>query len=139
MKPGEVRRTDSPEQQRALGAALADLPPGSLLFLEGELGSGKTTLTQGLAAALGFRGQVNSPTYALMQLYPGAEGQLLHADAYRVRHPDELYSMDFERLIEESRLSVVEWGQLFYADFPQAALLRLSHAGSGGRLIARVR
>lgn len=109
-----------------------------MLFLEGELGSGKTTLTQGLAAALGFGGQVNSPTYALMQLYPGAGGQLLHVDAYRVRHPEELYSMDFERLVRESRLSVVEWGQLFYQDFPQAWLLRLTYDGNG-RTVTRVR
>ncbi len=143
MQLGETRRADSPEAQRQLGAELAlSLPPGGVLFLEGELGSGKTTLTQGLAAALGVEGQVSSPTYALMQLYPAAGGQLLHVDAYRVRRADELYSMDFEQLVRDSRLSVVEWGQLFYADFPEAWLLRLTYAGApagDGRLITRVR
>jgi tRNA threonylcarbamoyladenosine biosynthesis protein TsaE len=129
------------DEQRAFGAALAPLlPVGGVLFLEGELGSGKTTLTQGLAAALGFGGRVNSPTYALMHDYPAAQGRLLHVDAYRLRHPQELYEMDFERLVQESRLSVVEWGQAFYADFPDAWVLRLGHgADTESRTLERLR
>ncbi len=103
------------------------LPPGSLMFLEGELGAGKTTLAQGLAVGLGFAGLVSSPTYALMQEYPTPQGTLLHADAYRTRHAQELYEMDLERLISEARLSVIEWGEAFYEEFPAAILLRLSH------------
>ena len=116
------------DEQRELGRRLAGLmPPGSLMFLEGELGAGKTTLAQGLAVGLGFAGLVSSPTYALMQEYPTPQGTLLHADAYRTRHVQELYEMDLERLISEARLSLIEWGGAFYDDFPAAILLRLSH------------
>ncbi|WP_424951469.1 tRNA (adenosine(37)-N6)-threonylcarbamoyltransferase complex ATPase subunit type 1 TsaE [Deinococcus sp.] len=116
------------EEQRALGRRLAtSLPPGTLLFLEGELGAGKTTFSQGLAAGLGFTGLVSSPTYALMQEYPTPQGLLLHVDAYRVRHPQELYEMDFERLVSEARLSLIEWGEGFYDDFPAVPVLRLEH------------
>lgn len=116
------------DEQRELGRRLAGLmPPGSLMFLEGELGAGKTTLAQGLAVGLGFAGLVSSPTYALMQEYPTPQGTLLHADAYRTRHVQELYEMDLERLISEARLSLIEWGEAFYDDFPAAILLRLSH------------
>lgn len=134
----------SEEAQREFGASLAALPMGQVLFLEGELGAGKTTLSQGLLLALGFTGLVSSPTYALMQLYPTPQGQVLHVDAYRVRHPQELWEMDLERLVAESRLSILEWGEPFYSDFPAAQCLRLEHLegeglGDIGRRITRLR
>lgn len=123
----QTRLLRGAEEQRAAGASFAALPAGSLLFLEGELGAGKTTLTQGLLAALGFEGAVTSPTYALMQLYPTPAGQVLHVDAYRVRDPNELYEMDLDELIAGSRLSIVEWGERFYEDYPDAPIYRLEH------------
>ncbi|ADV66310.1 tRNA (adenosine(37)-N6)-threonylcarbamoyltransferase complex ATPase subunit type 1 TsaE [Deinococcus maricopensis] len=140
MEPGDTRTMEGDAEQRALGARLASrLPPGGVLFLEGDLGAGKTTLTQGLVAALGFTGAVNSPTYALMHEYPTPQGRVLHVDAYRVRHPQELFEMDLERLVEESRLTVIEWGQSLYDEFPDAALLRLAHTGGEARTVTRVR
>jgi tRNA threonylcarbamoyladenosine biosynthesis protein TsaE len=130
------------DEQRALGRTLApSLPTGTLVFLEGELGVGKTTFAQGLAQGLGFTGLVSSPTYALMQEYPTPAGLLLHVDAYRIRHPQELYEMDLERLISQARLSLIEWGEAFYQDFPAATLLRLSHVEGqpGLREMLRVR
>ncbi len=125
---GAVLLLKGEHEQRELGRRLAPLlPAGAVIFLEGELGAGKTTFSQGLAQGLGFGGLVSSPTYALMQEYPVPEGTLLHVDAYRVRHPQELYEMDLERLAESARLSLIEWGEAFYDDFPAAALLRLEH------------
>lgn len=139
VQPGQSFDLDSDAAQRVFGASLLPgLPVGAVLFLEGELGAGKTTLTQGLIAALGFGGLVSSPTYALMQLYPTPQGQVLHVDAYRVRRPQELYEMDLERLTDEARLSVIEWGEAFYADFPDAWVLRLEHLDGGvGRRVTR--
>ncbi|WP_102126128.1 tRNA (adenosine(37)-N6)-threonylcarbamoyltransferase complex ATPase subunit type 1 TsaE [Deinococcus planocerae] len=128
LRPGEVRLLRGADEQRALGAALARaLPPGAVLFLEGELGAGKTTLTGGLVSALGFADPVTSPTYALMHPYPTPGGRVLHVDAYRVRDPGELYEMDLEDLIAGSVLSVIEWGEGLYADYPDAPVLRLEH------------
>ncbi len=136
MKPGESRLLAGEAEQRAFGAALAPLlPSGSVLFLDGELGAGKTTLTQGLVAALGFTGAVTSPTYALMQEYPTPAGRVLHVDAYRVRHAAELLDMDLEDLVTGSRLSVIEWGALYYDDFPGAWRLQLEHVPQGRRVI----
>ncbi|THF85215.1 tRNA (adenosine(37)-N6)-threonylcarbamoyltransferase complex ATPase subunit type 1 TsaE [Deinococcus sp. KSM4-11] len=138
----EVRVLAGEDAQRALGAALATaLPPGALLFLDGELGAGKTTLTQGLVAALGFTDTVTSPTYALMHVYPTPAGNVLHVDAYRVRDAAELYEMDLDALVEGSRLSVIEWGETLYADWPDAPILHLEHVdGEGGeRRITRRR
>ena len=125
---GQTRMLRGVPEQQALGAALAAaLPPGAVLFLEGELGAGKTTLSQGLVGALGFTEAVTSPTYALMNAYPTPAGRVLHVDAYRVRDVQELYEMDLEYLIAGSRLSLIEWGEGLYADYPDAPVLRLEH------------
>ncbi|GGI83963.1 tRNA (adenosine(37)-N6)-threonylcarbamoyltransferase complex ATPase subunit type 1 TsaE [Deinococcus wulumuqiensis] len=135
LAAGETRLLRGVQEQRALGAALAQaLAPGSLLFLEGELGAGKTTLTQGLLAALGFGGHVTSPTYALMQVYPVPAGQVLHVDAYRVRDVSELYEMDLDELVAGSRLSVIEWGERLYGDYPEAPIYLLEHVGGDPEL-----
>ncbi|MDV6373056.1 tRNA (adenosine(37)-N6)-threonylcarbamoyltransferase complex ATPase subunit type 1 TsaE [Deinococcus arenicola] len=127
-----------PAEQQAFGAALLpSLPPASVLFLEGELGAGKTTLTGGLIGALGFVGAVTSPTYALIHAYPTPAGRALHVDAYRVRGVQELYDMDLEDLIAGSRLSVLEWGEKLYGDYPAAMILRLEHL-DGGEDVRRV-
>ncbi|ULH16892.1 tRNA (adenosine(37)-N6)-threonylcarbamoyltransferase complex ATPase subunit type 1 TsaE [Deinococcus sp. KNUC1210] len=130
------------EEQQALGQRLATLlPRGTLLFLEGDLGAGKTTLVQGLLRGLEFDGQVSSPTYALMHDYPTPYGRVLHVDAYRVRHAQELFEMELERLTEEAYLSVIEWGELLYNEFPAAPILHLAHLDGqpGTRQIERRR
>ncbi|GHF59291.1 tRNA threonylcarbamoyladenosine biosynthesis protein TsaE [Deinococcus metalli] len=142
LAPGEVRTLVGDGAQRDLGAALAAaLPAGGVLFLEGELGAGKTTLTQGLVAALGFTDTVTSPTYALMHVYPTPGGGVLHVDAYRVRDVAELFEMDLEALVEGSRVSVIEWGEGLYAEWPDAPVLRLEHVDTSGdeRRITRLR
>lgn len=128
LQPGQSRLLRGAGEQRRFGAALAPaLPPGTALFLEGELGAGKTTLTAGLVGALGFADAVTSPTYALIHAYPTPAGRVLHVDAYRVRDAQELYELDLEDLIAGSRLSVIEWGERLYADYPDAPILRLEH------------
>lgn len=125
---GQSRLLRGSDEQRRFGAALAAaLPPAAVLFLEGELGAGKTTLTAGLIGALGFTAAVTSPTYALIHAYPTPAGRALHVDAYRVRDVQELYELDLEDLIAGSRLSVIEWGERLHADYPDAPILRLEH------------
>ncbi|CAM4031522.1 tRNA (adenosine(37)-N6)-threonylcarbamoyltransferase complex ATPase subunit type 1 TsaE [Deinococcus frigens] len=128
LETGQSRLLRGPGEQRDFGAALTPtLPPAAVLFLEGELGAGKTTLTGGLIGALGFTQAVTSPSYALIQVYPTPAGRALHVDAYRVRSVQELYELDLEDLIAGSRLSVIEWGEGLYADYPDAPILRLEH------------
>ena len=111
-----------------------------MLFLEGELGAGKTSLTQGLVGAHGFTEPVTSPTYALMNVYPAPGGQVLHVDAYRVRDVQELFEMDLEELVRGSRVSVIEWGEGLYAEYPGAPILRLEHQPDPEtRLVTRLR
>jgi tRNA threonylcarbamoyladenosine biosynthesis protein TsaE len=100
------------EATAALGAALAHvLRAGDLVILTGDLGAGKTTLTQGLGRALGVRGQVASPTFVIAREHaPLADGPgLVHVDAYRLGGLTELDALDLDSSLEDS-ITVVEWG-----------------------------
>ncbi|MFZ7087396.1 tRNA (adenosine(37)-N6)-threonylcarbamoyltransferase complex ATPase subunit type 1 TsaE [Curtobacterium sp. RRHDQ10] len=94
----------------ALGARLAAvLRAGDLVVLTGPLGAGKTTMTRGLGAALGARGQVSSPTFVLARTHPTTAGpDLVHVDAYRLSDPLELDDLDLDW---DGAIVVVEWGR----------------------------
>lgn len=98
---------------RALGARLAEhLRPGDLLVLSGPLGAGKTSLTQGIGAALGVRGAVTSPTFVLARTHRGPV-PLVHVDAYRLRTSGGALDLDDLDLDDElpHSVTVVEWGE----------------------------
>ncbi|WP_337845641.1 tRNA (adenosine(37)-N6)-threonylcarbamoyltransferase complex ATPase subunit type 1 TsaE [Thermus sp.] len=99
------------EDTQALAQALLPLLPfGAVVALKGPLGAGKTTLVRFLAEALGFRGRVTSPTYTLIHHYPTPEGEVVHADLYRLREPKTLFPL-LEAAREGARLVLVEWGK----------------------------
>ncbi|MGN8246938.1 tRNA (adenosine(37)-N6)-threonylcarbamoyltransferase complex ATPase subunit type 1 TsaE [Cellulomonas soli] len=112
-----VRLSDA-EATRAYGRALAQmLRAGDLVVLTGDLGAGKTTLTQGLGEGLHVRGQVASPTFIIAREHPplpradGTRGPaLVHVDAYRLGSLDEVDALDLDSSLEES-VTVVEWGE----------------------------
>lgn len=93
----------------ALGAELGDtLLSGSVIWLEGPLGAGKTTLVRSIAAGRGIAGEATSPTYALVHHYEGRRGAIYHLDCYRLRHPDEAADLDWETLLAADLL-LIEW------------------------------
>ncbi len=99
------------QDMRLLGVRLAGLVrAGDLLLLTGDLGAGKTTLTQGIAAGLGTPGPVLSPTFVVARLHRGGRLPLLHVDAYRLADLSEVDDLDLDADIAES-LTVVEWGE----------------------------
>lgn len=101
------------EQMQAFGARLAQLlQPGDLVLLSGELGAGKTTLTQGIADGLGVRGPITSPTFVIARVHPSLRGgpDLVHVDAYRLHSLDEVDDLDLDAALDES-VTVVEWGR----------------------------
>lgn len=101
---------DGTDAMGELGARLAAvLRAGDLVVLTGPLGAGKTTLTRGLGAALGARGQVSSPTFVLARTHPTTAGpDLVHVDAYRLSDPVELDDLDLDW---DASIVVVEWGR----------------------------
>lgn len=100
------------EHTRAFGRELAGvLRAGDLVLLVGELGAGKTTLTQGLGEGLGVRGPVASPTFVISRVHPSLVGgpALVHVDAYRLGDDAELDDIDLDADMAGA-VTVVEWG-----------------------------
>jgi tRNA threonylcarbamoyladenosine biosynthesis protein TsaE len=102
----------SPDEMHDFAGRLAPLlRAGDLLILTGELGAGKTTLVQGLAAAMGVRGPITSPTFVLSRIHPSLRGgpDLVHVDAYRLSSAAEIDDLDLDATVPNS-VTVVEWG-----------------------------
>lgn len=98
---------------RDLGARVASvLRAGDLVLLTGDLGAGKTTLTQGIGAGLRVRGDIASPTFVIARSHPSLVGgpTLVHADAYRLGGIEELDDLDLDTGLDEA-VTVVEWGE----------------------------
>ena len=98
----------------ALGAALARaLAPGLTIYLHGDLGAGKTTLTRALLHAAGYVGHVKSPTYTLAEPYTvtiaGRALTVVHFDLYRMAGPEEFLDAGFREEFNETQVCIVEW------------------------------
>ncbi|HEX4046202.1 MAG TPA: tRNA (adenosine(37)-N6)-threonylcarbamoyltransferase complex ATPase subunit type 1 TsaE [Elusimicrobiota bacterium] len=117
-----------------LGEVLGrSLRAGDLVLLYGELGAGKTTLVRGMARAVGFRGRVSSPTFALAHVYRGKRLTLHHLDLYRLKE-GETDELGLDELLNDPRGAVVvEWPQA--ARWPRRRVeVRLAHARGGRRI-----
>jgi tRNA threonylcarbamoyladenosine biosynthesis protein TsaE len=102
--------TAAPEATEEAAARLArHLRRGDLLLLEGEMGAGKTTFVRGLASGLGVAGDVMSPTFQLVRVYPGPV-QLAHVDLYRLADAAEVADLGLDELLDDGAV-VVEWGE----------------------------
>ena len=112
------------EDTQAFGARLGRLlRAGDLIVLTGDLGAGKTTLTQGIAEGLGVRGPVTSPTFVIARVHPSLVGgpPLVHVDAYRLGGSLELDDLDLGASVDESG-TVVEWGHGLAEDLSEDRL-----------------
>jgi tRNA threonylcarbamoyladenosine biosynthesis protein TsaE len=103
-------RLDDEAATLTLGARLAGaLAPGLRIWLEGELGSGKTTLVRGVLRALGHAGTVKSPTYPLLESYVVSRITLYHFDFYRLASPDEVLDAGLDEYFSGTGVCLVEW------------------------------
>ena len=114
----------SAEQTRRLGMRLgALLREGDVICLVGDLGSGKTTLVQGIASGWGSLDLVTSPTFVLVNVYSGPDAaRLYHLDAYRLSTAREAEDLDLEPMLETGLL-VVEWAERIQEALPSEHLL----------------
>lgn len=123
----------SASETEALGARLARAQPlgaaFTVIYLSGELGTGKTTLVRGFLEAHGYSGPVRSPTYTLIELYPLSGRVFLHADLYRLAEPSELESTGIRDYASGGHVWLIEWPERGQGYLPSADLvLELSFA-----------
>ncbi len=104
--------TKSPEQTEMLGKKLAAfLRPGDVIAYYGDLGAGKTAFTRGLAAGLGIREAVTSPTYTIVNEYLSGRMPLFHFDMYRLSSSEELFDIGWEDYLARGGVCAVEWSE----------------------------
>ncbi|HEY6661423.1 MAG TPA: tRNA (adenosine(37)-N6)-threonylcarbamoyltransferase complex ATPase subunit type 1 TsaE [Sphingomicrobium sp.] len=123
------------EATAALGAALArSARPGDVITLSGPLGVGKTALARGFIAALGYRGEVPSPSFAIVQPYEELDPPVWHVDLYRIEQPSEIAELGLDSAYDAVLL--VEWPERAGEDaWPEALVLSLEFGPDGDRIL----
>jgi len=104
---------------KKLGATLS---PGSVVALYGDLGTGKTAFTRGLAAGLGITNNVSSPTFTIVNEYQG-DIPLFHFDMYRLENENELFDIGWDDYLERSGVCAVEWSEKVPGAFPPDTII----------------
>ena len=113
---------NSAQQMQDLGRVIAQTAKAhDLLLLNGDLGAGKTTLTQGIGRALGIKRPVKSPTFTIVREYPEARLPLYHMDFYRLED-DDLSSIDLNAYLAEPGIVVIEWPEIVQEQLPETFL-----------------
>ena len=118
--------TETVSEGEKLGRTLS---PGAVVALYGELGTGKTAFTRGLAAGLGISMNVSSPTFTIVNEYPG-KTPLFHFDMYRLESEDELIEIGWDDYLERGGVCAVEWSEKVPGAFlPDAVVVKLENLG----------
>lgn len=126
----------SEQEQEQIGSTLAgQLPASCLIFLEGDLGTGKTTFARGVLRGLGYAGAVKSPTYTLIEPYEINGRWCYHLDLYRLADPDELEFLGIRDLLQGDALLLVEWPEQGGDALPTPDLLVAISYTEAGRLL----
>ncbi len=115
--------TKTPQELEYLGSRMAELmEPGDFIALDGDLGAGKTLMTQGMAKGLGVNEEIVSPTFTIIHEYETGRLPLYHMDVYRLKHPDEMYDLGYEEYFYGEGVTVVEWAKIIEPLLPDEHL-----------------
>ena len=106
---GDVAFPNEHDLEHFANKFACNIPRPLVIWLEGDLGAGKTAFARALIHALGYHGRVKSPTYGLLEHYPLESSQVLHMDLYRISDPGELEFMGIEDLLDDTTIMLVEW------------------------------
>lgn len=131
--------TRSPEETADAGRLIGSLARADdVIALAGDLGAGKTCLTQGIARGMGIVEHVPSPTFNILLVHPG-ERTLYHVDLYRLERPDQLEDIDLYATAESGGVTVIEWADRFPDEMPPQRLdVTLTACGPEERTITLV-
>ena len=107
-----VFRSDSPLDTKRLGKELGEtLTAGDIVLLDGDLGTGKTVFTSGIAEALGCSDYITSPTYNIVNEHRGLTFDLFHIDVYRLDDPEEIIELGLRDYLNRMGIVVIEWAE----------------------------
>ena len=129
-----LSEAETEELGRSLGAGFGG---GELVLLVGDLGLGKTVLARGIALGLGLpAGDVNSPSFTLIQEYNGGRLPMVHVDLYRLDGPEDVATLGLDEILASGAVVVVEWGEKLPAYLRRGGLrVRFRDVGEGSRRI----
>jgi tRNA threonylcarbamoyladenosine biosynthesis protein TsaE len=126
---------NTPEATEHAGIELAKkIHAPAIIFLEGQLGAGKTTFVRGLMRGFGYTGAVKSPTFTLIETYSLPDKEILHADLYRLKEPSELEAMGFRDYFTDNSIVLIEWASHAEKILPKPSLrcmLSIPENGNG--------
>lgn len=123
------------EAMRRLGQVIGETAlVGHVFAMDGDLGAGKTTLTQGIAKGLNIKEQVSSPTFTIMQVYDSGRLPLMHMDAYRIESLQELDDLGYEEYFYSEYVVAVEWAEKVREIVPGEAIhLQIAYSDEAGK------
>lgn len=127
---------NTPEEMEALGASLVkSLKTPAVVYLRGELGTGKTTLVRGALRALGYQGLVKSPTFTIVESYHVDQLDIHHFDLYRITAPEELELIGIRDYFNAPSLVFFEWPDQGLGLIPSPTMeVQIAHAGDTRRV-----
>jgi len=135
--PGEEIISESSEATQEIGSDLArKIQVPGIVLLRGDLGTGKTTLTRGIARGLGLSDPtlVNSPSFTLVNIYQGA-CPIYHVDLYRLKNARDLYSIGLDDFLGKDGVTIVEWSERLIYPLKQAIEIEIKDAGGDRRIL----
>ena len=128
-----------PEEMEELGRLLGEhCPAGQRIYLEGDLGAGKTTLVRGFLRGRGYQGKVKSPTYTLVEPYELGSTAIFHFDLYRMEDEEELIHIGFQDYLQDSSIILLEWPEKAASLLQEPDLLVQIDIRSQGRNLSLV-
>ena len=126
---------NSPEETTALGRRIGEVVrAGDLIALNGDLGAGKTALSQGVGRGLGVTGPITSPTFVIICCYEMGRLPLYHADLYRLGDGSELQELGLDEMMLGDGVTLIEWASRFDEELPEDRLnVTIEHVGDWSR------
>lgn len=116
--------SDSAAQTEDFACKFADsVDSGIVIAMKGDLGAGKTCFTRGFAKGMGFLGDVNSPTFAIVNEYLGGRLPIYHFDMYRVSGWEDLYSTGYFEYMESGGVLIIEWSENIESALPEDVVI----------------